>query len=166
MTDQKHEDFMTADELLSRATEEREKLMALWDGLSESEMTAVPGPQADWSVKDTIAHIAWWQEAMVNWASAALRGEMIAHTQTVDEVNARVFAENRDQPLNAVLSAFDASFARLESLLGRMTDDEINDPELANIGGTALRLYIGGNTFVHYADHIDELTAYVKRLRG
>ena len=165
MTDAKHDDYMTADDLLSRARDERERLMALWSELSEAEMTALPGPQEDWSVKDMIAHIAWWQEAMVNWASAALRGEMIAHTQTVDEVNARVYAENRDMPLAAVLEAFEASFARVESLLERVTDDEINDPELCNINGAALKLYIGGNTFVHYADHIDELAAYVKRMR-
>ena len=101
---------------------------------------------------------------MTNWVSRALTGEMLARTETPDEINARVFADNRDMPLETVLAAFEAGFPPLEALLNRLTDDEINDAEVCDIRGMPLLYFIVGNTFAHYADHIDDLRAYVERL--
>ena len=156
--------WMSADDLLDRARRERAELEALWLALDNDEMTRRPGPQPDWSVKDVIAHITWWESAMTNWVSRALTGEMLARTETPDEINARVFADNRDMPLETVLAAFEASFPPLEALLNRLTDDEINDAEVCDIRGMPLLNFIVGNTFAHYADHIDDLRAYVERL--
>ncbi len=156
--------FMSGDDLLERAQRERAELAALWAGLSDEQLTRRPGPQPDWSVKDVIAHITWWEGAMVNWVSRALTGEMLARTETPDEINARIHADNRDLPLAVVLEAFDKSFAPVEALLGRLDDDEINDAELVNIRDMPLLYFIVGNTFAHYADHVDDLRAYVEGL--
>ena len=51
--------------------------------------------------------------------SRALSGEMLTRTETPDELNARVHADNRDLPLETVLAAFDASWKPLEDLLMR-----------------------------------------------
>ena len=87
---------MGADDLLERARTERAELALLWRGLSDEQMTRRPGPQPDWSVKDVIAHITWWEQSMVNWVKRALSGEMLTRTETPDEINARVHADNRD----------------------------------------------------------------------
>ena len=156
--------FMSGDDLLERAWRDREALAALWSGLSDEEMTRRPGPQPEWSVKDVIAHITWWEGSVVNWVSRALSGEMLARTETTDEVNAHVFEDNRDLPLATVLDAFEASFPPLESLLNRLTDEEINDAEICDIRGMPLLNFLVGNTFAHYADHVDDLRAYVESL--
>ena len=155
---------MTADELLARASHERAELAQLWRGLSDEQMTSRPGPQANWSVKDVIAHITWWEGSMVNWVSRALSGEMLTRTETPDEINERVYRDNRDMPLDTVLEAFDKSFPLVEALLERLDDDEINDAEVCNIRDMPLLYFLVGNTFAHYADHIDDLKAYIKRL--
>ncbi len=156
--------YMSGDDLLERVCAERAELAALWAGLSAEQMTRRPGPQPDRSVKDIIAHITWWESSMTNWVSRALTGEMLARTETPDEINARVFADNRDLPLNTVLAAFEGGFPPLESLLSRLTDDEINDAEVCDIRGMPLLVFIVGNTFAHYADHVDDLRAYVDSL--
>ncbi len=157
--------YMSGDDLLERARAERAELEALWLGLDNAEMTRRPGPHPEWSVKDIIAHITWWEQSMTNWVSRALTGEMLARTETPDEINARVFEDNRDLPLNTVLEMFGASFPPLENLLLRMTDEEINDPEVADIRGMPLLYFLVGNTFAHYADHVDDLRAYAERVR-
>lgn len=156
--------YMSGDNLLERARRERAELAALWRRLSDEQMTRRPGPQPGWSVKDVIAHITWWESAMVNWVSRALSGEMLTRTETTDEVNARVFADNRDLPLATVLDAFAASFPPLEALLNRLTDDEINDADVCDIRGMPLLNFLVGNTFAHYADHVEDLRAYVQGL--
>ncbi len=156
--------YMSGDDLLARARAERAALAALWQGLSEADMTRRPGPHPEWSVKDLIAHITWWEGSSTNLVSRALSGEMIASPKTTDEVNASVYADNRDLPLATVLEMFEASFPLLENLLRRMTDEEINDPDVCNIRDMPLLYFLAGNTFVHYADHIDDLRAYVAEL--
>ncbi len=156
--------YMSADDLLARARRERAELAALWAGLSGEQMTRRPGPQPDWSVKDVIAHITWWESSMVSWVKRALTGEMLARAESTDEVNARVNADNRDMPLEAALEAFDASFAQVEALLERLEDDEINDASVCDIRDMPLLVFIVGNTFVHYADHMDDMRAYVDGL--
>ncbi len=155
--------YMDGDDLLERAERERAELAALWACLSEEQMTRRPGPHPEWSVKDIIAHITWWEQAATNMVSRALGGEMLARTETPDEINARVFHDNRDMPLETVLEMFELSFPPLEQLVGRMTDEEINDPEICDIRGLPLLAFLVGNTFAHYADHVDDLRAYVDR---
>ncbi len=157
--------YMSADDLLERARRERAELEALWLGLDNAEMTRRPGLHPEWSVKDMIAHITWWEQTATNWVSRALTGEMLARTETPDEINARVFADNRDLPLNTVLEMFQASFPPLENLLLRMTDEEINDAEVCDIRGMPLLYFLVGNTFAHYADHVDDLRAYADGLQ-
>ncbi len=156
--------YMSGDDLLARARAEREALAALWQGLSEADMTRRPGPHPEWSVKDLIAHITWWEGSSTNLLSRALSGEMIARPKTTDEVNASVYADNRDLPLETVLEMFEASFPPLENLLRRMTDEEINDPTVCNIRDMPLLYFLAGNTFAHYADHVEDLRAYVDSL--
>ncbi len=156
--------YMAADDLLARAGSERADLAALWQGLNNEQMTRRHGPQPDWSVKDLIAHITWWEQSATNWVSRVLSGEMLTRTETPSEINARVHADNRDLPLETVLAAFDASWKPLEDLLMRLTDEEINDAEVCNIREMPLLYFLVGNTFAHYADHVDELRAYVGSL--
>ncbi len=154
--------YMTAEDLLARARAERDALALLWQGLSDEQMTRRPGPQPDWSVKDLIAHITWWEQTACNWVSRALSGEMLSRTETPDEINARVHTDNRDLSLQTVLDAFDASWKPLEDLLLRMTDEEINDPQVCNIRDMPLLYFLVGNTFAHYADHYEQLSAYAE----
>ncbi len=156
--------YMSGDDLLVRARSERAALAATWQGLSEADMIARPGPHPEWSVKDLIAHICWWEGSTTNLVSRALSGEMIASPKTTDEVNASVYADNRDLPLATALELFEASFQPLENLLRRMTDAEINDPAVCNIRDIPLLYFLVGNTFAHYADHIEDLRAYVAEL--
>ena len=156
---------MDGDDLLERARRERDELAALWAELSPEQMTRLPGPQPHWSVKDMIAHITWWEQSATNWVSRALMGEMLSRTETPDEINARIYRDNRDLRLDTVLEMFEASFAPLEQLLGRMTDEEINDAEVCDIRGMPLLYFLVGNTFAHYADHVDDLRAYVEQLQ-
>ncbi|MCY3572646.1 MAG: ClbS/DfsB family four-helix bundle protein [Chloroflexi bacterium] len=156
--------YMTADDLLERARTERAELAALWQGLTPQQMTRRPGPQPDWSVKDLIAHITWWEQSATNWVSRALSGELLTRTETPDELNARIFADNRDLPLATALDYFAASWRPLEDLLLRLSDEELNDAELCNIREMPLLYFLVGNTFAHYADHVEELRAYVESL--
>ena len=55
--------------------------------------------------------------------------------------------------------------APLEGLLRRLDDEQINDPEVCNIRDMPILYFLVGNTFGHYADHVEDIRAYVERIR-
>lgn len=160
------EPYITIEALLERTKRERSELAALWRNLNDAQMTARPGPQADWSVKDLIAHISWWEAAMCDLIPRAIAGDTIAFEGTVDDANISAFEESRDAPLDAVLEEFDGGLAQVAALLRTLSDEQINDAAICQIFGKPLRHFIAANTYGHYADHLDDLRAYVEGIRA
>lgn len=157
--------YMTGSDLIARAKKDRLAFARMWDGLSEAQMTIRPSVQDDWSVKDLIAHIAWWEYHMADWVTQAVNGETVVRTETVDEANARIFEEKKDLTLAVVLAEFNASFVKVMELVPTLTDEQINDADLVNIEGLALREFLIGDTFGHYGSHWDDLEGYVNQIK-
>jgi len=62
-----------------------------------------PGICGDWSIKDVVAHITWYEREMVSVLSArALLGSALWNV-TLEQRNFSIFAENKDRPLEDIL---------------------------------------------------------------
>ncbi len=155
----------SVDELRRRMRRARAELAAHWQRLSPEQLTKVPGPQADWSVKDSIAHILWWENAMLELSAQALAGDDIVIDGTVEDANAQAYADNRERPLDAVLADWEAGLARIEDFLAGLSDKQINDTDICQFFGHPLRHFIAANTYRHYADHQEDLREFVRQCR-
>jgi len=156
--------YITAKDFVERFKKDHAEYMTLWAGLTEAQMTQRPGPQEDWSVKDLIAHLTWWQDHMLEWVKMALDGETVVRDETIDEANARVFNKKKDLPLETVLAEWNASYPTVITLVETMTDEQINDSSLVNIEGHALMHFLIGDTFGHYHSHRADLEGYINSL--
>ena len=47
-----------------------------------------------------------------------------------------------------------------------LTDEQINDTAICQIFGKPLRHFIAANTYAHYADHLDDLQAYIAKIEA
>ncbi len=159
--------YVTPQALLERILAERSRLAALWQDLTLDEMERRPGPQADWSVKDLIAHLIWYEEDGMALIEALLRGDEPDWIDDVDATNTETFRRNEFRALEEVLTDFDSIPYKLGALLKRITERELNDASLFPQGrGESLLDYFVGNTYGHYADHYDDLARYVQSLRS
>jgi hypothetical protein len=128
-----------------------------------TERMTVPGVMDTWSVKDVLAHIAWWER----WMVRVLRSEPTALAelaqmrgdegqQVVDGLNAATYAAWRDLPLAEVLAeshaAFDAAVATISSL---------SDEAFARV-----RRVVAANTFEHYEEHTRGIGDWLAREGG
>ena len=157
---------MTKEEVIDWIRKGREEYNAVWQGLSEEEMTRRPGPQADWSVKDQIAHLSWWETFTIARVTLVVAGHDMPMFENFDAINAQVFAEHKDLTLAQVLAYFHDNLARIEGLVYSMTNEQLNDStNYKSRGHSPLRL-IGGNTFGHYAEHQPDLERYVASLKA
>ncbi len=156
---------MTPPGLLCRIQKDREALAALWDGLTEEQMIWRPDPQGDWSVKDVIAHITWWESFIVERATNLINGAISEPAEHHDVLNARSYERHKHRPLAAVLAGFDANWPKLEALISSLNDEQLNTPAYyRTYDGVALLPILEAGTLGHYPAHITDLQACIERL--
>ena len=121
----------------------------------------LPGEQLErpigggaWSRKQMLAHISTWHDlAIGRLAGYSETGVPSAEPDDEDMVNARAARAAAGRPTGEVLLAMEDSYRRLRREVGRLSDAQLtaHDDWAAAI--------IGGNTYGHYADHLDDLEA-------
>lgn len=153
---------VTPSELWAEIQKARAEYSAAYAGLSEEEMTRRPGPQEDWSVKDQIAHLVWWENLAILRAALLPAAEETGTIGNLDDINAYVLAQSEHMPLAAVLAAFEANLARLEALCAGISDEVLNDKK-----GERRPPYwiLVTDTFEHYREHLPDLQRYVASLK-
>jgi hypothetical protein len=158
---------MTPHDLLDRIHKDREALAALWCGLTKGEMIRRPGPQADWSVKDLVAHITWWESFILERVTDLINGATSEPAEHQDVLNARAHEQHKDSPLAEVLAAFDANWPKLEAFISSLNDEQLNTPAYyRTYDGVALLPILRAGTFGHYPSHMTDLRTYVESLLG
>jgi hypothetical protein len=141
---------------------------ALLDEIGEAHMTE-PGVAGDWSIKDIVAHLTGWRIRSVARFQAALRHEPTpatpwpAHLQTDDEINAWIYATNKDRPLSDVLEESRAVFQQLFDTLSAFPEADLLDPKRFDwLEGEPLS---GAAFFGHFHDeHESDMRAWLGKI--
>jgi uncharacterized protein (TIGR03083 family) len=142
---------------------------ALWEALlgeiEEAQMTQ-PGAAGEWSVKDVIAHITWFEREMVGMLQArALVGSDLWQLPT-DERNARIFEENQDRPLQDVLAEAQQVHRQFLEEFEALAEDDLADPH--RFPGMPEDwqpwIVIAGNSNEHYRDHSRDVRTWLEKL--
>ena len=141
---------------------------AEWDALIEqidkARMTE-PGVEGEWSLKDIIAHVTWYEREMVSVVQArALVGSDLWGLP-LEARNAGVFAEILNRPLPEVLAETYTVFQQLMAGLQTLTDEDLN--EASRFAEMPLEWkpwqVIASNTYEHYPDHIQPIWAWLEK---
>jgi len=150
--------------LIARIDASWAELAELVDSLGPGGLT-VTGPDG-WAVKDHLTHVAAWERWLIALLDRSDRkvamGLPAGFNGTIDEINAEVWARQKDKSGAQALAEFRDTHSQLMSVLGRMSDAELTlpyrhyephaaeDPETAQ----AVSVWVAGNTYEHYAEHV------------
>jgi hypothetical protein len=156
---------MNKDELLQTIHKCREEIECCWAGATEEQLTARPGPQADWSVKDLIAHLTFWEQDMLKSLGSSALGTTPDWNADTDAINARVFEANKDRSLDEIRSEFRQSLDQICDLVGCLSDADLNSTEkISTPDPMPLWQYIADETYEHYRDdHLPDMRAWARR---
>jgi hypothetical protein len=155
---------MDLNQLLTRVRESHDAWTQLVSGVDRDRM-AEPGVAGDWSLKDVVCHISWFEEQMVMLLeSHALVGSDWWQLPS-DERNALIYEEHKALSLDGALQRAESSHYRMTKALSSLPDDFLKDA--ANFEGMPADWLpwqiVAQNTYEHYDDH----AASVRRwLRG
>lgn len=127
-----------------------------------------PGMANGWSVKDAIAHIAFYED----WVGTFIRTRTWPRarhpsldTWDMDERNDAFFALNKDRDLDDVLAESERVHGALVKAISALTDNKYHD---RNLLGTppddewSIEKMVDGNTFRHYPEHIAMIRAWLQ----
>lgn len=141
-------------QLLDDLRHEQDGFEALLDEIGDERMTQLVAP--DWSLKDIVAHLTGWRIRSVARFQAALRHEpqpappWPADLQTDDEINAWIYAANRDKSVADVRRESRATFDQLVETLAAFPEAELRDP--ANFPWLNGETWNGAAFFGHFHD--------------
>jgi len=121
-----------------------------------------------WSLKDLIAHLAWYEGEMVNVLRARAFVGSALWDLPQDERNAAIFELNEGRPLGDVRAEGQQRSAELWAELEQLTDVDLNDP--ARFPGMPEDWIPGAvfasNTYEHYDQHLPGVEAWLERTPG
>ncbi|NHJ47655.1 MAG: DinB family protein [Asgard group archaeon] len=112
-----------------------------------------------WSIKDVIAHITWYDKALLK----ALKKKSIVDSDfwslSIDDRNEMIFNNTQEKSFNELLKESKETFDALIEEISKLSDEELNSEDYIKRepGKRITWDFIGGNNFWHYEDHEDAL---------
>lgn len=147
---------MTKDQLLKKLEQAWAAFTASYAGLSEAQMVQ-PGVTQDWSVKDIVAHVSWWEEEALKHLPHILEGGRPPRYADlyggIDAFNAQMTGLKRDLPLQEVLRQQAVTHARLLDYLRSAPGEQL-------AAETRFRRRLRLDTYSHYPEHTRAILAW------
>jgi len=141
-----------------------DKMNQSWQGFQEAldgitdEQIDEPGTIGEWSVKDVLAHLAFWDAETVSlidlYTGAITRDDSDGDGEDWQQVNERVHDERESWTAERARTELESSHAAARARL----------QEALDAGHTFTDEQLAGNMWEHYDDHAADLRAYKERI--
>jgi hypothetical protein len=158
---------MMKDEFLANVGSTWGELEQVLAKLSEAQML-LRGEYGEWTGKDTLAHVTWYENEMVGILETRTFGGSELWELPLQERNAAIFAAARDKPLKEVVTAFHTVHQRLVSLLETLSEADLADPR--RFAGMPLDWQpwqvIASNTYEHYPEHAQQIRKIIEQAKS
>ena len=160
---------MTAALLTGILRTERTKWNALLAQIGPDRMEE-PGVEGTWSAKELVAHLTWYERAVVEGAQQALGTGRYTRPQTgltgtgMDERNAYIAAESRPRSVSDVLAEADQVFSQLVAMIAACPQEVLNDPHRLGLPDDFVPwMAVANNSYAHYRQHEQAVRAWLDR---
>jgi hypothetical protein len=155
---------MTKDELIKSLETSRKQFLELLEGITD-EQCLEPGVCGEWSIKDILSHLSFWEGQIVTFMYQGRQGMKPTTAQLgplpVDEVNAQWQKESASRTLPQVRNDFLAVRKQTIRRVAEFTNDELNNPEWAAwLNHRPLVDWIIGDSVDHEKEHGAEILKF------
>src|SRR5262245_8655387 len=131
-----------------------------YTGLSDSQLTE-PGVMGDWSVKDILAHVTWWEEEALKHLPLIIKDgrppRYSAQYGGIDAFNALMTERRRDLSLVEVLRQQEVTHRQLIDYLQSVPEEQFKRE-------TRFRHRLRLDTYSHYPKHARAIREWRERL--
>lgn len=158
------------DEIVAGVAAAHERFLDVIAPLTDEQLQA-PVLADGWSVKDVLAHLAFWDQRLlhaiepeggpqVSRLAPPIIADIPYDVQWLETVNARIYALNRERELQDVLAEFAATRQRLLTIIASLSMHDVFDPDglSAPLGEPFAPMLLGA--YGHYEEHAEYLEAH------
>jgi hypothetical protein len=146
-------------QLLKRLDKAWEGFKASYAGLSDSELM-LPGATGNWSVRDIIAHVTWWEEeALMHLPLILAGGKPPRYSVTyggINAFNAQMTEQKKNLSLSEVLQQQADTHRRLIDYIQRAPEEQFTRE-------TRFRRRLRLDTYSHYPKHAEAIRKWRER---
>ena len=156
-------------DLVNVINSEWEKLNSLLDGLPESHMVE-PSLDGNWSIKDTLAHIAAWERVAMEIIQTAreskpLNPDIPEIFENIDQFNAKIYEENRHKLLVDVLKDFQSVYSDFLAHIESMDENFLfSNLPFKDVENLKIQDIISANTHWHHKEHRQDIQKWLAEL--
>ena len=152
--------------LVDRITIAHRRFLQAIRSLSDAQLLE-PRLPGGWSVKDVLAHLAWWDRWLLytlhtdNTQAAHIAPPLIDQIPPgdhwADQMNVRVYQLNRSRSLVEIQAEFEAARQRVLQMVAALPPEDVFRPKgrLTSSGRPVDRLVFG--IYEHYEEHTHEI---------
>jgi hypothetical protein len=157
---------MEKTELLEALEDGHQELLEMLQDLPD-EMMLQPGVCGDWSIKDILAHLTYWEGQVVTLLFQAQRGvekPTTAHfgKETVDELNQRWYLTGKERPLDIIWQDWQGVRKQTLRRVTDMSQKDLNDVQRYPwLKGVPLFQWILNDTVDHEEEHADQIREWL-----
>jgi hypothetical protein len=151
-------------EFLARLKRERANWNALLDQIEASRMIQ-PGVVGVWSIKDLIAHIAWYENQMVDIDGEQPQPGIELWDLPLDERNARIYEANQQRTLTDIQNEAQQVYQKLLETVERLTEEQLQNVKhfpWMQPDWIPWKV-IASNSYEHYHQHLSDVQAWVEK---
>jgi len=127
-----------------------------------------PGVTGDWSVKDLIAHVATWQQRVLDRMDADKTGQPVEFTGwDVNDVNERLYERYRVRSADDILAYGRDTYAHFMERIRSLSEEQIfKSGHFSFTKENVLYDWIAGDTFEHYDEHSATIREWLQRVNA
>lgn len=121
---------ITKDQIIETAQKERNALEELLNGLTSDQMTQ-PNVVGDWSAKDVLGHLIEWEQMVMKWYDAGVKGKTPAvpseeyNWGQLPQLNHVIYLKYRDRSLADIQKDFKASYNKIMKTIQAISEKEL-----------------------------------------
>jgi hypothetical protein len=149
---------MNRQQLLRKLDRAWADLKESYAGLLDAQLTE-PGVVGDWSVKDILAHVTWWEEEALKHLPLIIKAGKPPRYSTqyggIDRFNALMAEQRRDLSLAEVLRQHDQTHRQLIAYIQSVPEEQLASE-------TRFRHRLRLDTYSHYPEHTKAIREWRK----
>jgi hypothetical protein len=153
---------MNRQQLLQKLDNAWAEIKESYAGLSDAQLTE-PGVVGDWSVKDILAHVTWWEEEALKHLPLIIKEGRPPRYSTqyggIDAFNALMMEQKRDLSLADVLHQQDEIHRQLITYIQSVPEEQFTRE-------TRFRHRLRLDTYSHYLEHAKAIREWRERSIG
>lgn len=157
---------MNKQELLDKLTTERALILETLDRVPEEEI-GKRGVVGDWSVKDILSHLNYWEAELIKLLWQAQQGQTPTTIhfgkKSADELNEEWYENARERPIDRILADFEAIRKQTIRRVSQFSENNLNSDEAYHwLKGYPLWTWIANDTYEHEREHREQIESWLE----